>query len=78
MVQKGKISAVLNGGKFVTVTPFGGGIVTAPLTVPFFLIGALPVGIAVAYATFGDGTGIVISRMDGEWNHDLNALEGQH
>ena len=73
MVQKGKVSAVLDGGRFVTVTPFGGSIVTAPLTVPFFLIGALPVGEVVAYASFGDGTGIVIARMDGEWNHNINA-----
>lgn len=76
MVHKGKISTVLDGGKTVTVTPYGGGIVTAPLTVPFFLIGALPVGTPVAYSAFGDGTGIVIARMDGDWNHDLNALEG--
>jgi hypothetical protein len=29
MVQKGKVSAVLDGGKAVTVTPYAGGTVTA-------------------------------------------------
>ena len=71
MVQKGKISAVLSGGKAVTVTPYVGSVVTAPITVPFFLVGALPVGTPVAYAVFDDGTGIVLSRMDGEWNKQI-------
>ena len=68
MIQKGKITAVLNGGKAVTVTPYGGSTVTAPITVPFFLIGALPVGTPVVYVHFADNTGIVLSRMDGEGN----------
>ena len=71
MVQKGKVSAVLDGGKAVTITPYGGGIVTAPITVPFFLVGVLPIGTAVAYVVFGDNTGIVLSRMDGEWNEAI-------
>ena len=73
MVRKGKVSTVLDGGKFITATPFGGGTVTAPMTVPFFLIDALPVGTPIAYAVFDDNTGIVLSRMDGDWNH--NAAE---
>lgn len=76
MVLKGKVSDVLNGGTAVTVTPYGGGVVTKPLTVPFFLIGALEVNIPVAYATFEDNTGIVLARMDGEWNHSLQPVEG--
>ena len=71
MVQKGKISTVLNGGKSVTVTPYAGNTVTAPITVPFFLIDFLPVGTPVAYVVFDDNTGIVLSRMDGEWNEKL-------
>lgn len=71
MVQKGKVSAVLNNGKAVTVTPYAGGIVSAPITVPFFLVGVLPVGTPVAYVLFEDDTGIVLSRMDGEWNGTL-------
>lgn len=75
MVLKGMVSGVLNDGAAVTVTPYGGGVVTVPLTVPFFLIGALDVNIPVAYAVFEDNTGIVLARMDGEWNHSLQPVE---
>lgn len=71
MVQKGKISSVLNDGKAVTVTPYVGSTVTNPITVPFFLVGALPVGTPVIYVVFEDNTGIVLSRMDGEWNGSI-------
>lgn len=71
MVHKGKVSAVLDGGKAVTVTPYAGGTVTTPITVPFFLVGALPIGTPVAYVVFEDNTGIVLSRMDGEWNEKI-------
>ena len=76
MVLKGKVSGVISGGASVTVTPYGGGVVTIPLTVPFFLIGALEVNTPVAYAVFEDNTGLVLARMDGEWNHSLQPLEG--
>lgn len=68
MVQIGKVSAVLNGGKSVIITPYVGNIVTTPVTVPFFLVGALPVGTPVAFVVFDDNSGIVLSRMDGEGN----------
>ena len=71
MIQKGKVSTVLNGGKAVTVIPYTGGTITVPITVPYFLVGALPVGTPVAYVVFDDNTGIVLSRMDGEWNENL-------
>ncbi len=71
MVHKGKVSAVLDGGKSVTVTPYAGGTVTTPITVPIFLVGALPIGTPVAYVVFEDNTGIVLSRMDGEWNEKI-------
>ena len=71
MVYKGKVSTISNDGKTVMVTPYAGGIVTAPLVVPFFLIGALPIGTPVVYATFDDNTGIVLSRADGGWNNSL-------
>lgn len=76
MVLKGKVSAVLNGGAAVTVTPYGGGVVTIALTVPFFLIGALEVNTPVAYVVFEDNTGLILARMDGEWNHRLQTIEG--
>lgn len=71
MVQKGKVSAVFNEGKMVTITPYGSSTVTVPIAVPFFLVDALPIGTAVAYVVFEDNTGIVLSRMDGEWNGRL-------
>jgi hypothetical protein len=71
MVQKGKVSTVIDGGKAVTATPYAGGTVTVPLTVPAFLIGALSVNTPIAYVVFDDNTGIVLSRMDGAWNNSL-------
>ena len=76
MIHKGKVSSVLSGGKTVTATPYSGGTVTTPLAVPFFLIDALSVGTPIVYVTFDDGTGVVLSRMDGEWNHILQEVEG--
>ena len=76
MIKKGKVSAVLDDGKRVTVTPNSGGIVTAPLVVPFFLIGAVPVNTSVIYAVLEDNTGILLARSDGDWNHDLQHSEG--
>lgn len=66
MILKGKVSGILNGGTSVTVTPYGGGVVTVPLTVPQSLSGRLPINTPVLYVTFEDNTGIVLSRMDGE------------
>lgn len=66
MIQKGKVSTVLNGGTSVTATPYSGGTVTAPLVVPSELIGLLSVNTPIVYATFDDGTGIVLSRVDGK------------
>lgn len=66
MILKGKVSGILNGGAAVTVTPYGGGVVTVPLTVPRSLSGILPINTPVLYVTFEDNTGLVLSRMDGE------------
>ena len=71
MINKGKISTVLQDGKMVTIKPYAGEVVTAPIVVPFFLYGALPVGLEVVYTTFPDGTGIVLARMDGEFNRKI-------
>ena len=72
MIYKGQVSAILDGGKKVTVTPYAGGTVTFPLVVPYFLIDALPVNTPVVYAAFADNTGIVLARADGEWNHAIS------
>lgn len=73
MIEKGVISALLNGGKSATVIPsFSDDQVSAALTVPFFLVGCLSVGMAVAYAEFEDNTGVILARMDGEWNRNIS------
>lgn len=72
MIDKGMISAVSSDGKTATVVPaFSGSSVTFPLVVPFFLAGSLAVKMPVVYATFPDNTGVILARMDGEWNRDL-------
>lgn len=71
MVQKGTISALYESGKKATVKPYMGEIVTVRLVVPFFLYKCLAVGMPVVYATFEDNTGVILARMDGEWNHRL-------
>lgn len=70
-VGKGRVSALHDGGKTVEIKPHTGEVVTARLVVPFFLFESLTVGMEVVYATFDDNTGVVLARMDGEWNHDL-------
>ena len=78
MIQKGKISTVegaadRNGDKTTArVLPCtADGMVTRPLTIPWWLrgkMGNLKPGDEVVYAMFEDGTGIILSRMDGEWD----------
>lgn len=78
MIQTGKISTVVgaadrNGDKTTArVLPCtADGMVTRPLTIPWWLrgkMGNLKPGDEVAYAMFEDGTGIILSRMDGEWD----------
>ena len=46
------------------------GAITPPLTIPWYLrgkMGALKIGDCVAYSLFDDGTGVIIDRLDGEW-----------
>jgi hypothetical protein len=78
MIQKGTISSVegradRNGDKTTArVLPCtADGVVTRPLTIPWWLrgkMGNLTPGDEVAYAVFEDGAGIILSRMDGEWD----------
>ncbi len=78
MIQKGKISSVegkadRNGDKTTArVLPStADSMVTRPLTIPWYLrgeMGNLTPGTEVAYAMFEDGTGVILSRMDGEWD----------
>ena len=73
-VYKGTISALHDGGKIAEVKPYLGEVVTPRLVVPFFLFDCLTVGMPVVYAAFEDNTGLVLARMDGEWNHDLKGI----
>lgn len=76
-IDKGTISRILpekdwNGhARKATINPCtNAGAVTPALTIPWHLrgqIGALKVGDTVAYALFDDGTGIILERLDGEW-----------
>ena len=78
MIQKGKISSIegepdRNGDKTTArVLPStADSLVTRPLTIPWYLrgdMGNLSPGVEVAYALFEDGTGLILSRMDGEWD----------
>lgn len=66
MINKGFISALYESGAKATVVPaFALGTVTAELVVPDNLAGTLTVGMAVVYAAFPDGTGLILARMDG-------------
>lgn len=72
MTEKGKVSAISDGGKKVTVIPaFSRDVVSHELVVPFFLYGCLEVNMEVVYCCFPDNTGVVLARMDGEWNHEV-------
>lgn len=77
IIQKGKISTLEGktdrNGDVTTarVIPCtADGAVTRPLTIPWWLrgiMGNLKPDDEVVYAVFEDGTGIILSRMDGEW-----------
>ena len=75
MINKGTVSAILEGGKKISAKPYVGESVTVALAVPYFLEGCLEVGMPVVYATFDDNTGIVIARMDGDWKGSLTNME---
>ena len=68
---KGKISAVLDKTHATVVPLFSDTPVTSSLVIPFFLWECLKVGMEVAYAQFPDNTGVILARMDGEWNHKV-------
>lgn len=78
MIQKGTISSIegasdRNGDptKARVLPSTADGAVTRPLTIPWYLrgeMGNLAPGTEVIYAVFEDGTGSIITRMDGEWS----------
>jgi len=51
------------------------GTSTLPLTIPWYLrgsMGNLRKGTEVVYALFDDSTGVILSRMDGEWSQTID------
>ncbi len=72
MINKGFISSIDETQKTAVVIPQeASGNVTFPLVVPYFLLECLQVNMPVVYATFPDNTGIILARLDGEWNHKI-------
>lgn len=67
-VQKGTVSSVEGNGTARVIPNISGGAVTRPLTIPQWLRGKgnLSPGIEVVYCVFEDGTGIILTRMDGD------------
>lgn len=90
MIQKGTISSVegdpdRNDDKTkARVLPCtADGMVTRPLTIPWWLrgkMGNLKPGDEVAYVMFEDGTGVILARMDGNWDGtvpgDITIIKG--
>lgn len=90
MIQKGAISSVegdtdRNDDKTkARVLPCtADGMVTRPLTIPWWLrgkMGNLKPGDEVAYVMFEDGTGVILTRMDGNWDGtvpgDITVIKG--
>lgn len=72
MINKGFISSIDETQKTAVVIPQeASGNVTFPLVIPYFLTECLQVNMPVVYATFPDNTGIILARLDGEWNHKI-------
>lgn len=69
--NKGKISAILDKTHATVVPAFSDTPVTTSLVIPFFLWECLKVGMEVVYTQFPDNSGVILGRMDGEWNHKI-------
>ena len=54
------------------------GTTTIPLTIPWYLrgsMGMLEKGTEVVYALFNDATGVILSRMDGNWEGKIEETQ---
>ncbi len=72
MINKGFVSTIIDEGKKAIVIPQEtNGTTTINLIIPYFLLECLETNMPVVYATFEDNTGIILSRLDGEWNHKI-------
>lgn len=70
-VNKGKISVITDLTHATVIPMFSDTPVSVELVIPFFLKECLTPGMDVVYTQFPDNTGIIIARMDGEWNHKI-------
>ena len=70
-INKGKISEIKSKTVATVVPTFSSVPVTADLTIPWYLWEGLEIGMDVAYVQFPDNSGLILSRMDGEWNHKI-------
>lgn len=76
--QRGKISSIegpadRNGDftKARVIPSTSSGSVTRPLAIPWWLrgkMGNLAPGVEVAFALFEDANGVILTRMDGDWD----------
>lgn len=54
------------------------GTATLPLTIPWYLrgsMGNLTKGTEVVYAIFNDATGVILTRMDGNWEGKMEETQ---
>lgn len=70
-ITKGKISAVMSKTLATAVPMFSDNPVSIELVIPWYLWECLEVDMEVVYSQFPDNTGIILARMDGEWNHKI-------
>lgn len=70
-ITQGKVSAVMSKTKATVVPMFSDNPVSIELVIPWNLWECLEVGMKVIYSQFPDNTGIILGRMDGEWNHKI-------
>lgn len=76
-IDKGKISALQDGGTTAEVIPSQSSqAVTTTLTVPTLLKGNLEVNTEVVYVMFEDNTGIILDRLDGQNTHKHEYTHG--
>ena len=72
-IEKGVISSIDN-AKCIATVIYGDArnAVTAELVVPWFLRdNFLQVNDKVVFARFGDNSGLILAKMDGEWSHKI-------
>lgn len=75
-ISKGTIASI-EGNTARVVPSDAGGKPTAKITIPWHLrgdTGGLKKGTNVVYAEFGDATGLLLGRADGEWGAYLPSL----